>query len=65
MPARQSFVGKSLDMANGLRLPGSELLLDAAADASLSSFGLRKLAVCTTDAGKMYAIDMADGSVAW
>lgn len=56
-------MGKSLQIATGLRLPGSELL--DTADASHSAFGLKKLAVCTTDAGKIYALDMADGSVAW
>lgn len=56
-------MGKSLQIATGLRLPGSELL--DTADASYSAFGLKKLAVCTTDAGKIYALDMADGSVAW
>lgn len=56
-------MGKSLQIATGLRLPGSELL--DTADASHSAFGLKKLAVCTTGAGKIYALDMADGSVAW
>ncbi|CAB1113817.1 unnamed protein product [Ectocarpus sp. CCAP 1310/34] len=54
---------RSLYAATGLRLPGSELL--DAADASHSAFGLKKLAVCTTAAGKMFALDMADGSVTW
>lgn len=60
---RKAFVGKSLQIATGLRLPGSELL--DTADTSHSAFGLKKLAVCTTDVGKIYALDMADGSVAW
>ncbi|CAM9902690.1 unnamed protein product, partial [Hapterophycus canaliculatus] len=59
-----SFVGESLYAATGLRLPGSELLADPA-DASRVSFGLKKFAICTTDVGKIYALDMADGSVAW
>ncbi|CAM9582895.1 unnamed protein product [Ectocarpus sp. 13 AM-2016] len=58
-----SLVGRSLYAATGLRLPGSELL--DSADASHSAFGLKKLAVCTTAAGKIYALDMADGSVTW
>lgn len=60
---RQSFVGKSLQVVTGFRLPGSELL--DTADSSHSAFGLKKLAICTTEVGKIYALDMADGSVAW
>eukprot|EP00903_Cladosiphon_okamuranus_P020118 g18474.t1 len=58
-----AFVGKSLQIATGLRLPGSEVL--DTADTSHSAFGLKKLAICTTNVGKIYALDMADGSVAW
>lgn len=47
----------------GFHLPGAELLEEA--DTVHSAFGLKKLAVCTTKAGKLYALDMADGSVAW
>ena len=47
----------------GMSLPGSELLNEV--DASHSAFGLKKLAICTTKAGKLYALDMADGSIVW
>lgn len=50
-------------MLTGVHLPGSELLEEA--DASHAAFGLKKLAVCSTKAGRLYALDMADGSIAW
>lgn len=46
-----------------VRLPGSELLENV--DVSGNSFGLNKLAICTTKASKLYALDMLDGSVRW
>lgn len=42
---------------------GGEVL--EGAGPSEAAFGLKKLAVCSTRAGKIYAIDMADGSIAW
>ncbi|CAM9409723.1 unnamed protein product [Laminaria digitata] len=58
-----TYVGKVVNALTGISLPGSELLKEV--DASHSAFGLKKLAICTTKAGKLYALDMADGSVAW
>lgn len=59
----KTYVGKAVHAVTGISLPGSELLNEV--DASHSAFGLKKLAICTTKAGKLYALDMADGSIAW
>lgn len=47
----------------GVSLPGSELLEEVSS--AHAAFGLKKLAICTTKPGKLYAIDMTDGSVEW
>lgn len=59
----KNYVGKAVHALTGISLPGSELLSEM--DASHSAFGLKKLAICTTKAGKLYALDMADGSIVW
>ena len=59
----KTYVGKAVHALTGISLPVSELLNEV--DASHSAFGLKKLAILTTKAGKLYALDMADGSIAW
>ena len=57
------YVAGAVQSLTGVSLPGSELLEEA--DVEHSAFGLKKYAVCTTKVGKMYALDMTDGAVAW
>lgn len=47
----------------GMGLPGADIF--EGESPSDPAFGLRKLAVCSTTAGKLYALDMADGAIAW
>lgn len=61
--APQNYLGRAVKSLTGVMLPGAEVL--EGATPSEAAFGLKKLAVCSTRVGKIYAIDMADGSIAW
>lgn len=59
----QSYLGAAVKSMTGMGLPGADIF--EGESPSDPAFGLRKLAVCSTTAGKLYALDMADGAIAW